>query len=58
MLREDIDREMERLKAKRAEINSKMGSTRDFDAKEKLKDILSNIDTQIRVLESMRKKSV
>jgi hypothetical protein len=57
MLKEDIDKEIENLKAKRAEINSKMAPTRNFDTKEKLKDVLSNIDAQIKILDSMRRKS-
>jgi len=57
MLKEDIEREIENLKVKRSEINSKAGSTRNFDTKEKLKDALNQIDAQIKILESMKRKA-
>jgi hypothetical protein len=52
----DFDDEIERLKAKRAEINSKIASTRNFDTKEKLKEELARIESQIKILENMKKK--
>jgi hypothetical protein len=57
MLMEDIESEIQKLKAKRAEISSRASSTRNFDTKEKLKDALAKIDAQIKILESMRRKS-
>jgi len=56
MLREDAQAEIERLKAKRAELSGRMGSIRDFDTKEKMKDALAQIDGQIKVLEKMMGK--
>lgn len=53
MLREDVESEIGRLKAKRAEVSSRINITRNFDLKEKLKDALAQIDAQIKVLERM-----
>ena len=53
----DFDSEIERLKAKRAEINSKISSTRNFDTKEKLKEELVRIENQIKILENMKRRT-
>lgn len=53
----DLDVEIERLKAKKAEISSKIASTRNFQVKEKLKEELTRIESQIKLLGSMKKKS-
>ncbi|MEM5878897.1 MAG: hypothetical protein QXU74_00160 [Candidatus Aenigmatarchaeota archaeon] len=52
----DFDGEIERLKAKRAEISSKIASTRNFETKEKLKEELARIESQIKILENMKRK--
>ncbi|MEM5772933.1 MAG: hypothetical protein QXL86_01770 [Candidatus Aenigmatarchaeota archaeon] len=52
----DLDSEIERLKAKRAEVNSKIASTRNFDIKEKLKEEIARIENQIKILENMKRK--
>ena len=52
----DFDSEIERLKAKIAEINSRIVSTRNFEIKEKLKEEIARIENQIKILENMRKK--
>ncbi|MEM5867315.1 MAG: hypothetical protein QXG39_05315 [Candidatus Aenigmatarchaeota archaeon] len=51
----DLNEEIERLKAKRAEISSKISSTKNFQIKEKLKEELAKIESQIKFLESRRK---
>jgi peptidoglycan hydrolase CwlO-like protein len=53
----DFDSEIERLKAKRAEINSKISSTRNFDTKEKLKEELARIENQIKILENFKRRT-
>ena len=53
----DFDSEIERLKAKRAEINSKIASTRNFDTKEKLKEELARIENQIKILENFKRRT-
>ena len=53
----DLDQEIERLKAKRSELNSKIASTRNFQQKEKLKEELARIEAQIKFLEG-RKSSI
>lgn len=52
----DIEEEIERLKAKKAEMNSVINSTRNFDKKEKLKEEVARIESQIKILEGMKKK--
>lgn len=56
MLRKDVENEIGRLKAKRAEISSRINSTRNFDTKEELKKVLVQIDSQIKFLERMSSK--
>lgn len=55
---DDIEAEIERLKAKKAAISSKLSSTRNFQIKEKLKSNLLNLENQIKILENMKKKSI
>ncbi|MEM5829414.1 MAG: hypothetical protein QW040_02125 [Candidatus Aenigmatarchaeota archaeon] len=50
----DVEIEIERLKAKRAEISSKIASTRNFETKEKLKEELAKIESQIKILEGVK----
>jgi hypothetical protein len=56
MLKEDVQSEIEKLKAKRAALSAKISSTRNFDTKEKMKDALAQIDSQIKILEKMMGK--
>ncbi|MEM7826411.1 MAG: hypothetical protein QW451_02160 [Candidatus Aenigmatarchaeota archaeon] len=53
----DLESELERLKAKKAALSSKLSSTRNFQLKEKLKEDLVKLENQIKLLESMKKKS-
>jgi peptidoglycan hydrolase CwlO-like protein len=53
----DFESEIERLKAKKAEINSKIASTRNFDVKEKLKEEMVRIENQIKILEDMKRRT-
>lgn len=53
----DLDNDLERLKAKKAELSSKISATRNFQLKEKLKEELIRIENQIKFLELMKRKS-
>jgi peptidoglycan hydrolase CwlO-like protein len=53
----DFDNEIERLKSKKAEISGKIASTRNFEEKEKLKEEMTRIENQIKILENMKKKT-
>jgi len=50
----EIEEEIERLKAKRVELNSKAKMTNDFLEREDLETSISKINQQIRILEKMK----
>jgi len=56
MIIDDMDRQIQRLKSKRTELCGKINSTRNFDVKEMLKEDLAKIDSQLKILEEMKKK--
>ncbi len=51
----DIDAEIERLKAKRIELASKISLTTDFEEKEQLQKDIDRIQAQISFLEKLKK---
>ena len=56
MSNEDFDKEIERLKVLKTQISSKISVTNDFNEREKLEIELSNVNSQIRMLEIFKKK--
>ena len=51
---EEIEREIEKLKAKKVELLGKMNLTHDFDEKERYEMEIERIDKQIKLLERMK----
>lgn len=52
---EEIEAEIERLKSKKVELVSKLNLTEDFEEKEQLQEKLKRIETQISMLERLKK---
>lgn len=53
---DDIGEEIEKLRARKIEITSKMNLTVSFDDKEQFKEEIANINAQIGILEKFKKK--
>jgi len=49
-----IQEELERLKAKKIELATRINASTDFDEKEALKEELERIERQIEILEKMK----
>ncbi|MBI2543082.1 MAG: hypothetical protein HYW24_02770 [Candidatus Aenigmarchaeota archaeon] len=54
MLKEDIDKELERLKMKKVELVNRINITNFFDEKEEYAEELELIQKQINILEKMK----
>jgi hypothetical protein len=52
---EEIESEIERLKSKKVELVSKLNLTSDFEEKEQLQEQLERIESQIAMLERLKK---
>jgi archaellum component FlaC len=52
----ELDKEIERLKIKQAELSGKLSFVNDFELKEKLELQLSSINSQIKTLENFKKR--
>jgi hypothetical protein len=53
---DDITEEIEKLRARKIELTSKMNLTVSFDDKEQFKEDITNINAQIDILEKFKKK--
>ena len=53
---DDIGEEIEKLRARKVELTSKMNLTVSFDDKEQFREEISNINAQIGILEKFKKK--
>lgn len=53
---EDIEDEIERLKARKIELTNKMNMTTSFDDKEELKQDIGRLTAQIEILEKFKVK--
>lgn len=53
---DDITEEIEKLRARKIELTSKMNLTVSFDDKEQFKEEIANINAQIDILEKFKKK--
>jgi hypothetical protein len=56
MLPEDVDDEIEKLKARKIELTNKMNMTTSFDEKEELKDEIDRLKGQVEILEKFKGK--
>jgi len=56
MLNEDVEREIEKLKIKKAEITNRINLTDDFEQHDYLERQMAAINDQIRTLEKLRQK--
>ena len=48
-----IEEEIERLRAKKVELATKMNLTHDFEEKEEIKEKIAELDKQIKILERL-----
>lgn len=55
MMKEDIDREIEKMKMRKVELVSKLNLINNFDEKEELQNEIEIIQKQIDVLEKFKK---
>lgn len=55
MLKEDIDKEIEKLKGKKVELTSRLNLINNFDEKEELQNEIEIIQKQIDVLEKFKR---
>ncbi len=55
MIKEDIDREIEKMKMRKVELVSKLNLINNFDEKEELQNEIEIIQKQIDVLEKFKK---
>ena len=56
MRTDDLDSEIEKLKARRVELSGKVNITRDADEKEDLRQEMSRLQRQIETLEKFYRK--
>jgi hypothetical protein len=57
MLPNEVDAEIEKLKAKKIELTSKLNLAEEFEEKEQLESEIAKIQQQIEVLEKLKSKS-
>lgn len=54
MMRDDVDGEVDRLKARKVELSSRVNMAASFDEKDELKEEIGRLDAQIATLEKLR----
>lgn len=54
MIVEDVDEEIDRLKARKVALSNRMNMTTSFDEKDELKEEIDRLNAQIATLEKMR----
>ncbi len=54
MLPEDVEKEVERLKARKKELSTKLGLIRNSNEKEIIKNEIKRIEEQINILEKLK----
>jgi len=54
MMRNDVNEEIDRLKARKVELSNKMNMVTSFDEKDELKEEIGRLNAQIATLEKLR----
>lgn len=54
MMRDDVEGEVGRLKARKVELSSRMNIAASFDEKDELKEEIGRLNAQIAMLEKLR----
>jgi len=57
MLPNELDAEIEKLKAKKIELTTKLNLAEEFEEKEQLESEIAKIQQQIEILEKLKSKS-
>ncbi|MFH1623477.1 MAG: hypothetical protein ABIA12_03135 [Candidatus Aenigmatarchaeota archaeon] len=54
MMNEDVNNEVDRLKARKVELSNRMNMTTSFDDKEEIKEEIDRLNAQIAMLEKFK----
>ena len=54
MMGDDVNEEVDRLKARKVELSNRMNMTTSFDEKDELKEEIGRLNSQISTLEKLR----